>query len=84
VLVGELERVVLDLDLVGHGPLVVRGNVNRVLEAPCDAYHAHVRALAAHSNQKKSFKNTHTSDEFLEKPVASCVVSFPLGSKTKI
>jgi hypothetical protein len=27
-----------------------------------------VRALAAHGNQKKSLKETHTSEEFLEIP----------------
>jgi hypothetical protein len=32
----------------------VRDDVKRVLKAPHDAYHAHVRALAAHSKQKKS------------------------------
>jgi hypothetical protein len=50
--------------------------VKRVLEAPYDAYHAHMRALAAQSNQRKSLKKTHTSEGLLEKPVASCFGSF--------
>jgi hypothetical protein len=64
-----------------HGPRVMRDDLKRVLEDPHGAYHAHLRALAAHSNPKKSY--THTSEKFLKNPIASCFVSFPLGSITK-
>ena len=66
-----------------RGPCVVGGDLKRVVEAPNDVYHAHVRALAARSNQNKSFKRKHTSEEFLEKPVAWFFFSVPLGSVTK-
>jgi hypothetical protein len=43
-----------------RGPCVVGGDLKRVVEAPNDVYHAHVRALADHSNQKKYLNKTHT------------------------
>ena len=66
-LVDALEKVVRDLVVIGHGPRVVRDDVKRVLEAPHAAYHAHVRALAAHSNQKKSFLKKDTQVIFFSK-----------------
>jgi hypothetical protein len=50
VLVDALERAVLDLALVDHGPRVVRGHLKRFLEAP----HEDNKSL------KKKKKHTHT------------------------
>jgi hypothetical protein len=66
VLADALEKVVFDLVVVGHGLRVVQDDAKRVPNAPKDAYHVHVRALVAHSSQKKSLKNTHTSEELLK------------------
>ena len=60
----------------------MRDDLKGVLEAPYDAYHAHVLSLAAHSNQMNRVKKRQTSEKFLENPVALCFVSFPLGTIT--
>jgi hypothetical protein len=64
-----------------HGPHVLWGDMKRVLEAP----HMPIRRTCVLSlptaTKRKVLKKRHKSEEFLEKPVASGFVSFPLGAQ---